>query len=60
VGQDLIISATNENINFDCRASSEDQVVRLQYLVAYLLEKNEQLRHTIAIHKARVLPQEKA
>jgi hypothetical protein len=43
MGQHLILSAMREddNYEFDHRRSLEEQILRLQCLVAYLLEKNE-------------------
>jgi hypothetical protein len=48
--QHLILSAMREddNYEFDHRRSLEEQILRLQCLVAYLLEKNEQLRRVKA------------
>jgi hypothetical protein len=48
--QHLILSAMREddNYEFDHRRSLEEQILRLQCLVAYLLEKNEQLRRVTA------------
>jgi hypothetical protein len=50
MGQHLILSAMREddNYEFDHRRSLEEQILRLQCLVAYLLEKNEQLRRVTA------------
>jgi hypothetical protein len=55
MGQHLILSAMREedNYEFDHRRSLEEQILRLQCLVAYLLEKNEQLRRVTASHGER-------
>lgn len=48
--QDPIVSATHEGDKYECHyvALLVEQVVRLQWLVAYLLEKNEKLRQANA------------
>jgi hypothetical protein len=47
--QDSVISAMLERANCDSDSSSalKEQVCRLQSLIVYLLEKNEQLRLTV-------------
>jgi hypothetical protein len=56
VTQERIISAMTQDIGYRCDypSSLEEQIVRLQYFVAHLLEKNEHLRRTIAIQCAGV------
>jgi hypothetical protein len=58
VVQDRIISAQTEGVNYKSEQNSppEEQIGRLQTLVAYLLEKNEQLRHIIASQNERLPP----
>jgi hypothetical protein len=50
IRQHLIHSAMREDDKYelDHRRSLEEQILRLQCLVAYLLEKNEQLRRVTA------------
>jgi NADH dehydrogenase FAD-containing subunit len=48
---DVQITLVNrENVSYqsDYKSVLEEQVLRLQSLVAYLLERNEQLRQTVA------------
>jgi hypothetical protein len=44
-----VISTMIEDVNYDSESSSslKEQVLRLQRLIAYLLEKNERLRASI-------------
>jgi hypothetical protein len=49
--QDSVISAMIEGANYDSDSSSslKEQVLRLQSLIAYLLQKNEELRLTVEV-----------
>lgn len=59
MAQERISSAMSEDIDYyksDYSSSLEEQIVRLQRLVAHLLEKNEQLRRTIATQSEGMSP----
>jgi NADH dehydrogenase FAD-containing subunit len=46
--QTTLVNRENFSYQSDYKSLLEEQVLRLQSLVAYLIEKNEQLRQTVA------------